>query len=351
MFIRQKLKNKRLALIMMAFLLLMTIFPAQSLVASTPLTVSFSSPSGQVGETISIDLKLGNVTENAEVGICTSNLTINYDNTILQLVSITRGSIIPADATFSSNPTNADITNKNANPGQIVFVNNDSTQAENLITNDGTYATIVFKINEDPANGITPITFSSVGTDNSFTKILEDLLLPDDILGFELIPGSITVESPIPPAPAAPTAPVQDDENNTFGWTNVEGYTEASDYEYSVDGGTTWVTCTANPQSLPNEAYAIGDVKVRVKADGSTQRPAGEILSSTAAYTVNVVIPPAPAAPTAPVQDDENNTFGWTNVEGYTEASDYEYSVDGGTTWVTCTANPQSLPNEAYAIG
>ncbi|MCD2347185.1 major tail protein [Clostridium guangxiense] len=90
-----------------------------------------------------------------------------------------------------------------------------------------------------------------------------------------------------PIIPAAPTNPVQDDTANTFGWTNVSGYSNASDYEYSVDGGATWSAVTANPQSVGNASYAVGKVQVRVKADAGTNRSVGLGLSSTAAYTAS----------------------------------------------------------------
>ena len=85
--------------------------------------------------------------------------------------------------------------------------------------------------------------------------------------------------------PAAPTNPVQDDVHNTFGWTFVPGITSISDYQYSLDGGDTWNDATANPQTIPNQAYAAGMVQVRVKADAGTGRKAGEVLVSIADYT------------------------------------------------------------------
>jgi LPXTG-motif cell wall-anchored protein len=149
-------------------------------------------------------------------------------------------------------------------------------------------------------------------------------------------------------AAAAPTAPVQDDDNNTFNWTNVSGFASPSDYEYSLDNGTTWVTANKKPIDLSNNNYAVGIVKVRVKADASVGRPVGAALSSTAAYTKAAF---TPNAPTAPIQDKENYTFGWTFVQGYNNLSDYELSVDNGSTWSDVTANPQKLPEGDYEAG
>ncbi len=80
----------------------------------------------------------------------------------------------------------------------------------------------------------------------------------------------------------APTAAVTDDLNKTFGFTYVEGKDDISLYEYSVDGGETFVDCTANPQPLENTGHAVGDVMVRLKAvDGGY---AGAVLRNNVAF-------------------------------------------------------------------
>ena len=66
-------------------------------------------------------------------------------------------------------------------------------------------------------------------------------------------------------------------------------------------------------------------------------------------------------APTNPITDDANNSFGWTPVVGYDDYTNYEYCVDGaldgdgnptdGGTYTACTANPQPIPEENYAVG
>ncbi|MFM9279805.1 PA14 domain-containing protein [Paenibacillus jiagnxiensis] len=89
--------------------------------------------------------------------------------------------------------------------------------------------------------------------------------------------------------PAAPTLPVVDDGYNTFGWTNVPGYSEPSNYEYSVDGGTSWKDVTANPQPVGDGDYAAGAVMVRVKADQAKGMAAGLTLASDKPFTANSV--------------------------------------------------------------
>nr|WP_208420496.1 PA14 domain-containing protein [Paenibacillus lupini] len=87
--------------------------------------------------------------------------------------------------------------------------------------------------------------------------------------------------------PAAPTAPVMDDAHNTFGWTNATDYSQVSDYEYSVDNGTTWKPATANPQPITDGNFAAGAAQVRVKANESKGIIAGKPLVSTKAFTKN----------------------------------------------------------------
>ncbi|UJF31492.1 PA14 domain-containing protein [Paenibacillus hexagrammi] len=88
-------------------------------------------------------------------------------------------------------------------------------------------------------------------------------------------------------AVAAPTNPVADDGRNTFGWTNVPGFDDPSSYEYSVDGGSSWMPVTANPQPIGNYDYAAGSVMVRVKGDEAAEAPPGAALASQSAFTAD----------------------------------------------------------------
>ncbi|MBW7457574.1 metallophosphoesterase, partial [Paenibacillus sepulcri] len=87
--------------------------------------------------------------------------------------------------------------------------------------------------------------------------------------------------------PMAPTTPVVDDLNNTFGWTNVPGFAEPADYEYSVDAGASWQPAAANPQPVGDHDYAAGSVVVRVAADEAAGTAAGLTLASNKPFTVS----------------------------------------------------------------
>jgi hypothetical protein len=88
--------------------------------------------------------------------------------------------------------------------------------------------------------------------------------------------------------PAAPTNPVTDDLNNTFGWTNTPGYSNPSDYEYTKNGGTTWNTCDANPQTGFDGDIAADQVRVRVKANPPADRSEGVELQAISGFTDNL---------------------------------------------------------------
>jgi len=88
--------------------------------------------------------------------------------------------------------------------------------------------------------------------------------------------------------PQAPTNPVVDDKANTFGWTFVPGYEQPEDYEFSVDGGVHWKPAASNPIVVGPVELAAGQVQVRVKADESRNRAAGQALASDRPFTSDI---------------------------------------------------------------
>ncbi|GLX65746.1 glycoside hydrolase domain-containing protein [Paenibacillus glycanilyticus] len=88
--------------------------------------------------------------------------------------------------------------------------------------------------------------------------------------------------------PAAPTNPVVEDQSNTFGWTPVDGIADATDYEFSTNGGKSWTPANANPQTVGPLNYAPGLVQVRVAASVEDSRAPGLALLSDKAYTSDV---------------------------------------------------------------
>ena len=306
-FLTRKTKLKPLAKLLILTTLLLVCFVPGVFATPNDLDVIISSTSGLPGDQVVVTIDLQNVAQSLAAtetnGIYGSNFTITYDSTALQVGTISAGNLFTVPSDFLSNKSTL---------GKITLLSLDNSGGDNLITTDGTYATIPFTIKAGTPAAEYLLDFEGAVTINGL-----DELYAQKALSITKTLGSITVTSLTPTAPDAPTNPVQDDVNNTFGWTNVAGFTQASDYEYSVDGGTSWVTATANPQPLPDAAYAIGAVQARVKANISTSQPEGEALSSTIAFTINPVVPAAPSVS----NDDEANT-----VDGM--AAGMEYNLD-----------------------
>ncbi|NRB66085.1 MAG: DUF1566 domain-containing protein [Vibrio sp.] len=144
--------------------------------------------------------------------------------------------------------------------------------------------------------------------------------------------------------PIAPTLPVINDADNLFNWTSVDGYPNADQYEYSLDSGISYRPVTSKPQSIPDEAFKVAQVCVRIKA--SADDAGGESLCSDKVFTVT---PNTPSAPTNGLVNDALNTFNWDWVAGFDSANDYEYRVDGAG-WSTVQNKPLQLEDKAYGV-
>ncbi|MHC1719578.1 MAG: cellulose binding domain-containing protein [Clostridiaceae bacterium] len=159
----------------------------------------------------------------------------------------------------------------------------------------------------------------------------------------------------------APTAAVVDDSNDTIGWTNNATQINAADYEYSVDSGSNWTTCTANPQTGIIGGYATGVVQVRAKA--TLRNPASAALVSTALFNPLVTV----AVSNGSTANTIGCAFTITNTSSYaleltTLKLNYYYTTEGNKAQTfTCdyaaitsgeykTLNPSSVVGNIYTL-
>lgn len=99
--------------------------------------------------------------------------------------------------------------------------------------------------------------------------------------------GSIYTTIVIPKAPDAPSNPVENLSANTFGFTLNPTFTNLSDYEFSVDGGVSYIQLQSNPIVLnAYKAYPAGSIIVRTKAV-TGKRFAGMKLVNQSTYTLS----------------------------------------------------------------
>jgi hypothetical protein len=84
--------------------------------------------------------------------------------------------------------------------------------------------------------------------------------------------------------PDSPISPTQDDDADTFGWTNTFGFSNTTDYQFSLDNGMTWTEALTNPINVRNANIELGHVQVRIKALEDLNAVSSP-LKSTQAYS------------------------------------------------------------------
>jgi hypothetical protein len=110
-------------------------------------------------------------------------------------------------------------------------------------------------------------------------------------------------------------------------------------YQYSTNGGTTWVAGTGSSFTLSPGFYAANRVLVRqIDNDNVPSDPA--VLTS--AITVDTT---APSAPRLSALDAD----GTVSVTGLEANAIYQYSTNGGANWVTFTGSSFELNTGIYA--
>ncbi|ADL53006.1 cohesin domain-containing protein [Clostridium cellulovorans] len=115
-------------------------------------SVKLGSATGACGDTVSVPITFENVKEYSK--LVASEFNVSFDPSVLEVSSITPGDIV-------TNPTvNLTYT---VSKDTIHFIFIDDTFGEQLISNDGTFANINFKIKSGSAAGDSPLKFSSPG--------------------------------------------------------------------------------------------------------------------------------------------------------------------------------------------
>lgn len=161
-----------------------------------------------------------------------------------------------------------------------------------------------------------------------------------------LVVKSETAMTVTPDAPVAPVLVSANDDSDILAWENVSGFGNAADYEINLGSG--WQDASANPYQIGNVNIPANTIQLRVKANPIDGRPAGKSLVVSSAF--NKVLN-KPVAPTLPVINDADNLLNWTNVDGYPNAEQYEYSLDSGISYRPVTSKPQAIPDEALKVG
>ncbi|MCP1316156.1 hypothetical protein BIS12_17690, partial [Halomonas sp. 707D7] len=149
---------------------------------------------------------------------------------------------------------------------------------------------------------------------------------------------SVVITSPAAPTPSRAGGPVSSETT-----VEVDGIAEGATWEYTLDGGQTWVPGTGESFTLPEGDYAAGDIRVR-QTDG-----AGNVSVGAPLGAVVIDLTP-PAAPTLTLSGEGPITNdGRIDVGGLEPGASWEYSLDGGANWQLGIGAGFTLPEGVYA--
>ncbi len=212
---------------------------------SKELKVAVGTASGVAGDTVTVPVTFANVATAGNVGTC--NFYLAYDATLLDVVSVAAGPIVKnAAVNFSSSASN----------GSISFLFLDNTITDELITADGVFANITFKLKTVTAKTTTPITFKDGGAfgDGTMTKIATVTKTPGSV-----VIGIGNPDPTITPATATFDKNAQADVNVTL---TPNGYTLKG---ITVDG----TTLASTNYTVSNNVVTISKSYLSTLAVGS----------------------------------------------------------------------------------
>jgi titin len=120
----------------------------------------------------------------------------------------------------------------------------------------------------------------------------------------------------------------------------VTGGSAITNYQYSTDGGTTWVALSPASITSPFTVTGLADAttyNMQLKAVNI----AGAGAASSAVPATTWGVPAAPTVVSSTARDGALDVSFTSGANGGDPVTNYEYSIDGGTTWIT--RNPASI--------
>jgi hypothetical protein len=159
----------------------------------------------------------------------------------------------------------------------------------------------------------------------------------------------------LPPIPrlalAADTGLSSADRITKNGTIRVSGLLTGATWQYSLNGGATWLTGSRTSFVVARGSYATGQVRVRQRNSAGQFSAAN---TSFAAFTVdNTVAAPRMAlqADTGSSASDRITNNGTIQVSGLEEGATWQYSLNAGSTWLNGSGTTFLVPRGSYAAG
>jgi len=128
----------------------------------------------------------------------------------------------------------------------------------------------------------------------------------------------------------------------------VTGGSAITNYQYSTDGGTTWVALSPASTSSPFTVTGLADAttyNIQIKAVNI----AGAGAASSAISATTWGVPAAPTIVSSTARDGALDVSFTSGANGGDPVTNYEYSIDGGATWIT--RNPVSIVSPIAITG
>ncbi|QQK64147.1 hypothetical protein F8A90_08445 [Cobetia sp. cqz5-12] len=163
--------------------------------------------------------------------------------------------------------------------------------------------------------------------------------------------GTVTVDATIAAPSLALTTDtnVADDGITSNGEVTISGLEANATWEYTTNGGTTWIDGTGTTFTLDEGVYADGAVQIRqtdVAGNVSTEVSLGAVI-----VDATIAAPSLALTTDTNVTDDGITSNGEVIVSGLEADATWEYSLDGGSNWIDGTGTTFTLDEGVYADG
>ena len=134
------------------------------------------------------------------------------------------------------------------------------------------------------------------------------------------------------------------------GQMDISGLDADAIWEYSIDGGKTWIKGIGSSFNLAEGHYSAGEILIK-QTNTSTNV---SVITTLTEIIIDKTIDPLTARliqDTGPSNNDNISQDGTINVSGIEAGATWSYSTDNGQTWATGTGNSFTLAEGKYTAG
>lgn len=189
-----------------------------------------------------------------------------------------------------------------------------------------------------PAVTTSPITLSGLTNGTSYTAQLRAVTS----IGAGDSSSSVSFTPGRPEAPTGLSASVTTASADVSFTPGANGGASITNYEYSTDSGTSWTALSPADSTSPvTIAGLTGGTPYSVRLRAVNGIATG-LASSSVSFTTSAIAPSAPTAVNVTPSSSSAQVVFTAGSNGGSAITDYEYSLDGGSTWTSAgrTSSP-----------